>query len=360
MAHGPLHTIPPIGGASVGVPGLGDLVAPGPAPAVVPQTPEEEEQLTSEWLDFLRNPEVQAGLLQFAINAMQPVAPGRGTAAHLGAAVASGGEAIGRVRAQRQESAEERRKAGLEERRVATGEEQVQVQREQAATAGATAEADRKSRELISQNKIEAAGRVLEEEVRVRLEISENTKDAGILGVASNMLIQRDKGILAALLPGDTPQGLSTTEELFELYKRLKRVAAGEEPFQEGDIPIEEMVRLFLGTPEEQAAAERAITRLHPADQARIRQRVEEQRTEVEPVPTGEVSEEVLSGRKGRTPTEISEGKGHAEALQRAVQFVRERMELGFSRNRALTTWVKFAKEQGIDISRAEVSKALR
>ena len=261
-------------------PEVGNLVRPAPATATgPPQSPQEQEKLTSDWLEFLQRPEVIAGLLQFGIDALQPAAPGRGTLAQIGAAVAGGGEAVGRVRAGRRERAEERRKAGLEERRVEVKEEGPKVAREEIVSREVTAKADRKARALISQNKIEAAGKVLEEDVRVRLEISENTQESAILNVASNMLIQRDKGILAGTLVGEAPQGLSTTGDLFELYKRLKRVAGGEEPFQEGDIPDEDMVRLLLGTPEEQAAAERAITRLPAEQQARIRSKVDLQRS---------------------------------------------------------------------------------
>ena len=327
---------------------MGSLVAPAPASATgPPQTPQVQEKLTSDWLEFLRRPDVQAGLLQFAINAMQPVAPGRGTAAHIGAAVAGGGEAVGRVRAGRRERAEETRKAGLEERRVATGEEQVQVRREQVVTTETTATADRKSRELISQNKIEAAGKVLEEELRIRLEISENTQDSAILNVASNMLIQRDRDISAGTLVGEQPQGLSTTGDLFELYKRLKRVAGGEEPFQEGDISDEDMVRLFLGTSEEQAAAERAITRLPPAQQERIRRKVDLQRGLRREVEEGEALPK-RSPTQFLTPAEMRERTRKLAEPRRGLQ--RSRRALRAKSNAELIELMTADLDKGVSL----------
>ena len=67
------------------LPNVGDLVNPSVVqPPAVNQTPEQEKKLTTKWLEFLGRPDVKAGLLQFGINALQPVAPGRGALAHLG------------------------------------------------------------------------------------------------------------------------------------------------------------------------------------------------------------------------------------------------------------------------------------
>lgn len=106
------------GGDITQAPGVGNFIQPQPTPNVPPANPQEEATLTQKWLEFIQNPQVQAGLLQFSINALQPAAPGRGTAAHLAAAVAGGGQAVGRVRAAEREEGKE----GFRRRGVLEGE----------------------------------------------------------------------------------------------------------------------------------------------------------------------------------------------------------------------------------------------
>ena len=101
-------------------PGVGNLVTPQAAPPTPPKTPQEEQTLTGKWMDFLTLPEVQAGMLQFTINAMQPAALGQSTAGHLASAFAGGGEAVGRVRGARSAKDKEafRRRGVLEEEKI--------------------------------------------------------------------------------------------------------------------------------------------------------------------------------------------------------------------------------------------------
>lgn len=58
------------------------------------------DQLTTDWGNYLKDPRVQAGLMQFTINMMQPTAPGQTTAGKIGRSVGAGGEAIGRLQKQ--------------------------------------------------------------------------------------------------------------------------------------------------------------------------------------------------------------------------------------------------------------------
>lgn len=112
-------------------PPLGSLVNPSGAGAMTPpKTPEEKESLKSEILSFLGRPEVQAGLLQFAVGALQPLGPGDSPIGALARAGAGGLQAAGRVRLQaieaereafgrdRELNAEELEKLKVEEARI--------------------------------------------------------------------------------------------------------------------------------------------------------------------------------------------------------------------------------------------------
>lgn len=118
----PAVTQRPLGpsGPITGAPGVGAAARATQLQSRPPANPQEQEQLTSKWMEFLQRPDVIAGLFQFAINAAQPVAPGRSTLGHLGAAAAGGGEAVGRVRAAEREEAKEtfRRRGVLEGEKI--------------------------------------------------------------------------------------------------------------------------------------------------------------------------------------------------------------------------------------------------
>lgn len=124
-ADTPLRGIDPNIGASLRT--LAEPTQPVPIP---PSNPEEKAVLKGKWMEFLGNPEVKQGLLQFAVNAMQPIPTGQSLQGHLTRAVAGGGEAIARRRGEVGERADIEAARALEERRVGALEFQVDVQRE--------------------------------------------------------------------------------------------------------------------------------------------------------------------------------------------------------------------------------------
>ena len=71
-------------------------VAPTEAPLVAssaPNVPQQEDKLTSEWQQWMQQPGNRAGLVQFGLQLMQPVAFGQNALGHFGQAVGSGLEA---------------------------------------------------------------------------------------------------------------------------------------------------------------------------------------------------------------------------------------------------------------------------
>lgn len=107
---------------------------------VVKAPPKDEadfQQRVAGWMSFLQHPEVQAGLMQFGINATQPMAPGQTNLGHFTAAVGAGLNAAGRVEQQgfeREQLAvktqQEEKKIANDQRRTDIAGEQVGVQRE--------------------------------------------------------------------------------------------------------------------------------------------------------------------------------------------------------------------------------------
>jgi len=60
-------------------------------------SPDKAPKTESEILKFLKRPETTAALLQFAINVLQPLAPGQSTIGAIASALGAGGKAYGRV-----------------------------------------------------------------------------------------------------------------------------------------------------------------------------------------------------------------------------------------------------------------------
>lgn len=79
------------------------------APAGMPP-----EQIKQSWLEYFNRPEVQAGLLQFGAQALQPVPIGQTTAGHFGQALTSGMQAAGRIASQE----DERKRAAAQEAKL--------------------------------------------------------------------------------------------------------------------------------------------------------------------------------------------------------------------------------------------------
>lgn len=78
---------------------LADQMAPASqAPQQAqPQTQQDFAQLHGSWMDYLRNPQTQAALLQFAASVVQPVNRGESVIGQFGNALADAGQAAGRV-----------------------------------------------------------------------------------------------------------------------------------------------------------------------------------------------------------------------------------------------------------------------
>lgn len=93
-----------------------------------PQDQAQYAQLHSSWLDFLRHPQTQAALLQFAASVVQPVSRGESAVGQIGRALGDAGAAAGRVGAAQNEAALQQEQMALRERQVSTEE------RSQAAT----------------------------------------------------------------------------------------------------------------------------------------------------------------------------------------------------------------------------------
>src|SRR3990167_10069231 len=87
------------------------LAAAAPQPQTQVQAPGApiDTGLMSQWKQYLDRPDIRAGMLQFAVSVLQPVAPGQSTLGHIAQSVGSGAGAIGRA-------GETERTRGIEER----------------------------------------------------------------------------------------------------------------------------------------------------------------------------------------------------------------------------------------------------
>lgn len=81
-------------------------------------TPVQQAEIENEWMNWFDQPEVKSGLLQFGIQALQPLPVGQTTGGALAGAVGAGMEARDRAVIGEVASEERERKAGLEERKV--------------------------------------------------------------------------------------------------------------------------------------------------------------------------------------------------------------------------------------------------
>lgn len=112
-----------------------------PAPLPVGGGADTFEDRRSGIENFLATPEVQAGLLQFAVSVLQPGAPGQRPVARIAQSVAQGAEAAGRVRSARREREQtafaqgiSERETKVEEERVAAAKAQVDVDKSRVST----------------------------------------------------------------------------------------------------------------------------------------------------------------------------------------------------------------------------------
>lgn len=82
------------------MPDFAPLMSPSPVQVVPTNDPAEVKNREKGWLEYLKDPVVQAGILQFTLEMFQPTARGQSPLGQVGSAIASGGAAARRVQAQ--------------------------------------------------------------------------------------------------------------------------------------------------------------------------------------------------------------------------------------------------------------------
>ncbi len=162
---------------------FGAFAQPNPVQVNPNPSPEDKKRLTSEWTDFLSNPETQAALMQFAISVTQPRGPGQSTLGQITGAVGAGGAAAGRV-AKTEATAEQTRienerakqetdirREGVAVRREAVGvqREGLAVEREGITSRERTAGADRDARSELAKDRLAANLGIAKAELDSRL-----------------------------------------------------------------------------------------------------------------------------------------------------------------------------------------------
>lgn len=102
-----------------------------------PKDDNDFQQRVAGWTQFLQTPEIQAALVQFGVNALQPVAPGQTQLGHAAAAMGAGVGAAGRVQQleyeKQQQMTENQRKERMlknDETRTGIAADGLTVQRE--------------------------------------------------------------------------------------------------------------------------------------------------------------------------------------------------------------------------------------
>lgn len=274
--------LPPTPPAGVG---LGQLVQPSPVqPAAPPQTGEEQQALEFKWREFLGRPEVRAALLQFSVNILQPKPAGQTTLGAIGTSIGAAGGAAERVRAHEIEEEERLRRAGIEERQIATEEERTGIAGERVDAFRERTEAE----ERVARANRRAEAARLAAKLRIKLKIAEDSEDAQLL----NRIIQEasDRNEAAGKL-GEAVPPLDPAAVLNE-FDRIKRGIALREDLEAGrplNVPDSDVAALLQSTdPRAQSAL-----RLVPPDQlARVRAQVEAATPGVitqEPTPKPEV-----------------------------------------------------------------------
>lgn len=375
-----LPSRPITGAPGVGnpTPNVGASISQRAPTLAPPANTQEQQQLTSKWTDFLQRPDVMAGLFQFAINAAQPVAPGRSTLGHLGAAVAGGGAAIGRVRAGQRERKEEARKAGLEERRVRVTEEGPKISREAIASTQGTARIDREARRLAEAGRIDAAMQRVDKQLKVQLNIAADSREAGLLSSIITSEFSAWRAIVAdpARLPGDPIPPPPTSASIQARFKTLRSVLAGEASTEElvsdtdilaglrsTDPAAATQWRQFLDStsvaPEQKARVEAALSATpaaKPSATPTPKVKAEPKRKPTK-APIGHPGG-ALDTLARRFKTKAARRKHIADVKDTAAR-VKSLMGTGALRKEALDKAMADAKKRGLNITRAELIAAL-
>lgn len=147
---------------------------------VVKAPPKDEADLqarTKGWMDFLTRPEIQAALVQFGMNATQPVAPGQTQLGHITSALGAGFQAAGRVETQQFLRKQEEIKTEQAAKRLEQGDKQL------AQGDAQLAQGDKRLAQEAAQQG--TAAKLKEQELKQQAERDANTAqyNQGMLGV---------------------------------------------------------------------------------------------------------------------------------------------------------------------------------
>lgn len=112
-------------GAAPNAPGVVPTVPP--QPSTPPANAQPNPQLEASWKDYLKNPAVQAAMLQFTVNMMSPAQPGQGFLGHLAGSIGAGGEAANRVLTQQDKDKMDAANLALRQRQVSAEEQNAQT-----------------------------------------------------------------------------------------------------------------------------------------------------------------------------------------------------------------------------------------
>lgn len=268
-----------------------DLMGPAAAQAQPPKTPEEHSQLEGGWKQYLQNPAIQAALLQFSIQMMQPRVPGQSTIGQIGQAVGKGGEAAGRT-IQNQETQQARQdKLDLERRDAASREKQVEVQGRQAdatmagvqaqrdATAAHTKEsaAEIASRELISKNGIAAQMAQIQAQLTSNERVTDRQLLANLISAESQRYSAEEKAyeegkLMDPTLKPPTPPTQASILSQYQVYSgalsNKGRLPPGNSILTVPDV----LAKLNNPDPNEQAKGRAALQFMDPTDIQKVMQ----------------------------------------------------------------------------------------
>ena len=157
-------------------PSLGQMSQPVPIKGP-PKDANDFQQRVSDVLSFIQRPEVQAGLMQFGISALQPIQPGQTSGGAIANAIGEGFNASGRVKTQEAATAQQALENQQKEAETAIRREQVDVNRE----GNTIARENIISREVEGKATREAAKSQLAAELANRLKISATELDNSLL-----------------------------------------------------------------------------------------------------------------------------------------------------------------------------------
>ena len=277
-------------------PSIGNTAQPQATKPTPPTTPQAHQQLTSQWLQFLSKPEVQAGLIQFGINALQPVPSGGTALGQIGRAIGAGGEAAGRVRNARKSEAENARQAGLAERKAKVAEEKLKVTREGIQATGKIA-SERNAAALQQQTqRDEAAGERLHNKLTVDLKLAKNSEDATLLKTIIDNANKNVQALNSTRMPGDPAQPAVTAADVLPQYFAIKQGMQGNGSLPSNLIDENVIVKsLVSNNAQERAQGEALLSRLSPAQRESITAKVVSQRSQIEAAP---VKKQQVADRK--------------------------------------------------------------